>query len=274
MVDGDALWRSDKLAQVQPPEFRAEYANLIPLALADGTFECNPRRVWADVYSYNRPDVDVRLVEKILSEFTRVGLLKCKTDENGKIWGFWNGIEARLPSESTRERYKSGKSNIFSHEDTVMSTSRQTRDNIVPRLDRISMNKIGTGEYKNISIAYRRRMGKAAGKDKNLKSQYFTLCQEHGESAVLDAFEEWAELNAWKDNKPGLYFFFKDAADLIVEKKEAAVEKPPSMTEEQIKKANEAGAEEYYKQKIAPLLEQVEEDEKSAAASRARPYEF
>lgn len=107
MIDGDALWRSDKLAQVQPPEFRAEYANLIPLALADGTFECNPRRVWADVYSYNRPDIDVHLVEKILNEFESVGLLT-RIEKNGKIWGYWNGIESRLPSESTRDRYKNG----------------------------------------------------------------------------------------------------------------------------------------------------------------------
>jgi len=272
MVDGDALWRSDKLAQVQPPEFRAEYANLIPLALADGTFECNPRRVWADVYSYNRPDVDVRLVEKILSEFTRVGLLKCKTDENGKVWGFWNGIETRLPSESTRERYKNGNSSIFSHEDNIMTTSRPAHDGVMPGLDRIGMDRIG--EYKNISIAYRREMHKAAGKDKNLKSQYSALCQEHGEIAVLDAFGEWAELNAWKDKKPGLYFFFQDAAELIEEKKEAATKKGPTLSEEQVKVINEAGSKEEYRRRIAPLLEQIAEDEKSAAASRAHPYEF
>jgi hypothetical protein len=111
IVDGDALWRSDKLAQVQPPSFRGEYANLIPLALADGTFECTARRVWADVYSYNRPDITIETVEQILDEFERVGLLERKA--NGKVWGKWVGIDSRLPPESHRSRYKSGAPELF-----------------------------------------------------------------------------------------------------------------------------------------------------------------
>ena len=57
VIDGDALWGSGKLLQVQPLEYRAEYANLIPLALANGSFEADPRLVWKNVYAYNRPDV-------------------------------------------------------------------------------------------------------------------------------------------------------------------------------------------------------------------------
>ena len=32
VIDGEGLWRSEKLARVQPEKFRAEYANQIPLA--------------------------------------------------------------------------------------------------------------------------------------------------------------------------------------------------------------------------------------------------
>jgi hypothetical protein len=101
VIDGEGLWRSDKLAQVEPPSFRAEYACLLPLALANGVFEANARRIWATVYSYNRPDVDVETVEKILAEFGRVKLLFTWTDA-GKIWGYFVGIEkpGRLPAPS------------------------------------------------------------------------------------------------------------------------------------------------------------------------------
>jgi hypothetical protein len=101
VIDGEGLWRSDKLAQVEPPSFRAEYACLLPLALANGVFEANPRRIWATVYSYNRPDVGVEQVEKILAEFERVKLLFRWMDA-GKAWGYFVGIEkpGRLPAPS------------------------------------------------------------------------------------------------------------------------------------------------------------------------------
>lgn len=107
IVDGEGVWRSDKVAQVQPPNWRAEFANLIPLALANGTFEAVPRRIWSTVYSYNRPDVTPEIVEQILAEFERVKLLFRWTDAaTGKMWGFWVGIDkpGRLPGESRRGR--------------------------------------------------------------------------------------------------------------------------------------------------------------------------
>ena len=108
VIDGEALWRSDKLAQVEPPKFRAEYANLVPLALANGTFEATARRVWSSVYSFNRPDVPTaELVEQLLDELERVKLLFRWTDPpTGKVWGFWVGIDkpGRLPGRSRRGR--------------------------------------------------------------------------------------------------------------------------------------------------------------------------
>jgi hypothetical protein len=110
VVDGDSLWRSEKLNHVEPPSFRAEYANLIPLALANGSFEADPRLVWATVYAYNRPEITVETVEALLVEFMRVKMLFIWRDaRNGKQWGFWVGIDrpGRLPGKSrhgTNER--------------------------------------------------------------------------------------------------------------------------------------------------------------------------
>lgn len=102
VIDGEGIWRSDKLARVEPEWVRAEYANLIPSALANGVFEANPRRVWSQVYSYNRPEIDLEDVEMILGAFKKVGLLFSWLDPSGKVWGFWVGIEksGRLPPPS------------------------------------------------------------------------------------------------------------------------------------------------------------------------------
>ena len=102
IVDGEGVWRSDKLARVEPAWMRAEYPNLIPLALANGVFEAGTRRTWSQVYSYNRTEITLADVEKILAEFERVKLLFRWTDEAGKVWGYWIGIEkpGRLPGQS------------------------------------------------------------------------------------------------------------------------------------------------------------------------------
>src|SRR5260370_21447202 len=104
LVDGDAIWLSNKIRQVQPPSFRAEYTWLLTLAEGDGTFECDPRQVWARAYAFNREDITAEIVQKMLDEFERVGLLVRR--QNGKLWGYWVGIESRLPSPSTRKRDK------------------------------------------------------------------------------------------------------------------------------------------------------------------------
>ena len=106
VIDGDGLWRSDKLARVEPPPRRAEYAWLLPQAMANGVFEANSRRNWAMSYAYNRPDVTSEQVQQLLDEFERVGLLFRWGDEAGKQWGYWVGIDkpGRLPGKSRRGR--------------------------------------------------------------------------------------------------------------------------------------------------------------------------
>lgn len=106
IVDGDGVWRSDKLARVHPQEWRAEYANMLPLAQANGSFEVNSRRVWSAVYSYNRSGLTQENVEAILAEFERVRLLFRWFTADGKEWGYWTGIDkpGRLPPPSRKNR--------------------------------------------------------------------------------------------------------------------------------------------------------------------------
>ncbi len=110
VLDGEGLWKSDKLARVQPAWAKAELANLIPLALANGVFEASARRIWSQAYSYNRPEIGVEKVEEILSAFEKAGLLFRWHDAGtAKFWGFWVGIDkpGRLPPPSRlRKRHE------------------------------------------------------------------------------------------------------------------------------------------------------------------------
>jgi hypothetical protein len=109
IIDGDSLWRSEKLARVEPASFRAELANLIPLSLANGVFEADPRLVWARVYVFNREDVTLAMVEQMLDEFERRKILfRWKDEKSGKVWGFWVGIDrpGRLPGPSRKGKHE------------------------------------------------------------------------------------------------------------------------------------------------------------------------
>jgi hypothetical protein len=109
IVDGNALWTSDKLLLVNP-KYKAEYAYLIPLAFANGTFICDARLVWHVVYSYNRPEITPEIVGEILNEFERAKMLFRWRGEDGKVWGYWVGINhpGRLPRLSRQDHEKRG----------------------------------------------------------------------------------------------------------------------------------------------------------------------
>jgi hypothetical protein len=100
IVDSEGVALSKKLKQVQPHFFRHHFANLIPLAFANGSFECDADIVWAKMYSFGRPDVSVPYVQAVLDEFERVKLL-FRWRVGSQIWGYWVGIEkpGRLPGE-------------------------------------------------------------------------------------------------------------------------------------------------------------------------------
>jgi hypothetical protein len=107
VVDGEAIWTSRKLRLVEPEWVRGEFANLLPLALANGVFELDADQIWARVYAYLRPSMSRDDVSKIVAAFERSGLLFGWNAEDGKRWGFWIGIDkpGRLPRLS---RLKNG----------------------------------------------------------------------------------------------------------------------------------------------------------------------
>jgi hypothetical protein len=106
IVDGEGLWRSEKLRSVEEWA-RSEYANLIPLAAANGVFECTPDRVWSLVYSYNRRSVTVEEVAEILKELESCGLL-FRWKQERKTWAYFVGIEkpGRLPGISRQGKHE------------------------------------------------------------------------------------------------------------------------------------------------------------------------
>jgi hypothetical protein len=99
LVDGEGIWESDKLAGCRD-EFVPHYALLLPLALANGSFECNPVDITRRVYGKVMPSITRDQVELILAEFQRAKLLFTWRTPDEKLWGYWTGIERRLPAQS------------------------------------------------------------------------------------------------------------------------------------------------------------------------------
>lgn len=86
---------------------------MLPLALANGSFECSIDRIWCEVYAYNRPDISTETVGKIIGEFERVKMLFRWVADDEKVWGFWIGMkkDGLLPPKKhvKEKRYKVGK---------------------------------------------------------------------------------------------------------------------------------------------------------------------
>jgi hypothetical protein len=103
VVDGEALWGSSKIASLTPQE-KPEYANLLPLAFANGSFECDARRIWTRVYAFNRPEWTIEMVATLLDSLEKAKLLFRWTAADGKTWGYWAGIDkpGRLPGLARR----------------------------------------------------------------------------------------------------------------------------------------------------------------------------
>lgn len=271
MIDGEALWRSDKLRLV-PVEFRAEYANLIPLAEADGTFEANCRKVWSDVYSYNRDDITSDLVEDILAAFEKAGMLIRKTDENGKLWGKFVGIETRLPADSQKGRYKQGKAQLFTTSiqtpEDIQSTSRVDQEDIKLGLDRLGKDRIAIGERQSVAEdlinpepTYRE--GAYPGKSPKILHNYIVEawqrvkglsaiarypsrypqkweehCQNHSGDLIIPAFELWArEEGIYSQNEYPVTGYLQNAAKYLemilpTKKPKKPKKKPEDLTPE------------------------------------------
>src|SRR5713101_5273514 len=109
ILDGEAMWGSAKIAEL-PAWAKAEYAWILPCALANGVFECDPRTIWSKCYAFNRPEITVDQVTHILNCLERAGLLFRWIHTDSKNWGYWTGINkvGRLPAPTQRERMTCG----------------------------------------------------------------------------------------------------------------------------------------------------------------------
>jgi hypothetical protein len=74
-IISDVTYQSKKIRTVQPPEFRVEYAWIMPVVEDNGCFEYDPETIWATAYSLPRPGWTPEKVKAVLDEFIRVGLL-------------------------------------------------------------------------------------------------------------------------------------------------------------------------------------------------------
>jgi hypothetical protein len=108
-VDGEGVWGSRKLKQVTPDFFQPFYAGMIPLAMANGTFECDAATVQYRVCGFRQAHLSEEFIRMMLDEFERVKLL-FRWKVGNKEWGYWAGIEkqGRLPADSQKYKYAKG----------------------------------------------------------------------------------------------------------------------------------------------------------------------
>jgi hypothetical protein len=151
IVDGEALWQSNKLLRV-PEEYRAEYVNLIPLALANGSFECDARKIWSRIYVFNRPNVSLQAVEQMLNCFERAKMLFRWQVADGSTWGYWVGIDkpGRLPSGTNCKNAAKGQPVPADSLRTFISNGNRTMTGQQPDNDRRGLDWIGTGLGKDL----------------------------------------------------------------------------------------------------------------------------
>ena len=86
-IISDSSWKSKKVRDIQPLEFRPEYAWLMPLFDDNGVAEYDPDFIWAAAYALSRNEKDnfsVAKVTQILDELIRVGLYYKWHDERGR----------------------------------------------------------------------------------------------------------------------------------------------------------------------------------------------
>ncbi len=108
VIDGEALWQSSKLRKV-PAHYRVHLAWLLPLALANGSFECSPELIWSQCYSFMCPDFTRDDVSKMLDALEEAKVL-FRWPVNGKIWGVFTGYDkpGRLPQGTAYVNAKKG----------------------------------------------------------------------------------------------------------------------------------------------------------------------
>ena len=107
VVDGEAIATSFKIRRIQE-EWRIHYPYLLTLALANGTFECDPEVIWAKRYAIFMPSMTKEHVAEMIRAFEGADLLRTWRDKEGRLCGWWVGINkpGRLPPKSRLKRHE------------------------------------------------------------------------------------------------------------------------------------------------------------------------
>ena len=103
IIDGDALWASVKIAGVEE-KYRMAYGWILPLSEVNGCFPCAPLHVWRTCFALPLPSWKLEDVSEMLAAYEKARML-FRFKHEGQQYGFMVGIEKRLPSPSTLERY-------------------------------------------------------------------------------------------------------------------------------------------------------------------------
>jgi hypothetical protein len=102
-IISDTTWKSKKVRSVQPPEFRPEYAWLMPNFEDNGVCEMDAEAIWSEAYGAARPGWTPEKVQQLLEELIRVGLYQ-KYEVEGKTYLYLVGSDkpGHLPPPSQR----------------------------------------------------------------------------------------------------------------------------------------------------------------------------
>lgn len=300
IVNGDAVWRSDKILKVQPPSFRAEYTNLLPLADENGEFEYNSLRVWADVYSFNRPDITLDTVIRILEEFEVQGLLE-RRERRGKVYGIWtnfkkhNQSQKRTNIEDVSSRNcdqnwsQAGRNAVAGQSQTVAtaatsplestSSQSQNRSPMYPKnLGNLTIPNDGvataTETFQRAKRLFRRFVGKSIGSLGPRGDQWEDLVKNHGSEIVLSALELWAREGGkgLRNVNWPLAVFLKNAEEFIDAVQITAEEtQQVSWRENAVQTSIEAGQADF-RASEAELLRKRREDQETAERLKDNPF--
>lgn len=231
--------------------------------MANGVFECNPSRIWSDVYSYNRPDITIEKVAILLEAYVKHGLL-FQWMHDGKIWGFWTGIDkpGRLPSEARRGTHElTGPNpplNLLKEYTDTNGIPKESNGSQTDTKGRLGLglglglgSGLGTGtdskkesvvtsepnllipekppNYAIFRTRFKHVTGFPAGSEKGKVARFEYLASTYGEEAVLDVIAPWAE-QVGKDwlkrnkNYAAKNFLEQDCEDFITAPEEKSKE--------------------------------------------------
>ena len=166
--------------------------------------------------------------------------------------------------------------------DTPRAVSRPTATPL-PSVTELAQRALphGPGDFKNISIRYRRAFGVILSHGKLQKSAYENACRQHGEENVLAAFDSWAPGNMWikeKGHTAGLYQLYEAlpsilTADKLAQADETKVKRDKEKEASAVTDAVEAGRAETLRKAIQ-RQQQKRADEVAAKVVTENPEEL